>query len=60
MSRGSVYLVLLLASLSFVSTAAKADDLKITSNPSGATVEMDGVIVGTTPYNLQGSRGLLS
>lgn len=27
-----------------------ADVLKITSNPSGATVEIDGVVVGTTPY----------
>src|SRR5258708_7148640 len=26
-----------------------ADKLQITSNPSGATVELDGVIVGTTP-----------
>ena len=27
-----------------------ADSLKITSNPSGATVELDGVVVGTTPF----------
>ncbi len=26
-----------------------ADKLQITSNPSGATVELDGVIIGTTP-----------
>src|ERR1700687_4691910 len=30
--------------------AARADTLKITSTPSGATVEINGVAVGTTPY----------
>ena len=29
---------------------AAADTLRITSNPPGATVEIDGVIAGTTPY----------
>ena len=29
---------------------AAADTLRITSNPPGATVEIDGVIVGATPY----------
>jgi S1-C subfamily serine protease len=29
---------------------ARANTLTITSNPSGATVEIDGVVVGTTPY----------
>lgn len=28
----------------------RGDTLKITSTPSGATVEIDGVSVGTTPY----------
>ena len=32
---------------------ANADSLKITSNPSGATVEIDGVVVGTTPYEMK-------
>jgi S1-C subfamily serine protease len=31
----------------------KADTLKITSNPTGATVEIDGVVVGTTPYEMK-------
>jgi S1-C subfamily serine protease len=31
------------------SLSASADTLKITSNPPGATVELDGVPVGTTP-----------
>lgn len=29
---------------------AYADKLQITSKPSGATVELDGVVVGTTPF----------
>jgi len=29
---------------------AAADTLRITSNPPGATVEIDGVVAGTTPY----------
>src|SRR3989454_7536579 len=29
---------------------ALADKLQITSNPSGATVELDGLTVGTTPF----------
>jgi serine protease Do len=33
-----------------VITAARAEKLEITSNPSGATVEIDGVAVGTTPF----------
>ena len=35
---------------------AAADTLRITSNPLGATVEIDGVVAGTTPYekNLPG------
>jgi S1-C subfamily serine protease len=32
------------------SALARADTLRITSNPAGATVEIDGVAVGTTPY----------
>ncbi len=30
-----------------------ADSLKITSNQSGATVEIDGVVVGKTPYEMK-------
>ena len=30
-----------------------AETLKITSNPSGATVEIDGVVAGTTPYEVK-------
>ena len=31
----------------------RADTLKITSTPSGASVEINGVTVGTTPYEAQ-------
>lgn len=30
--------------------SSSADTLKITSNPPGATVELDGVVAGTTPF----------
>src|SRR5690348_11160068 len=33
-----------------VATPAAANTLKITSIPPGATVEMDGLVVGTTPF----------
>ena len=33
--------------------AARADTLKITSDPPGATVEIDGIKVGTTPYEMK-------
>lgn len=39
--------------VSFCPSFARADTLKITSNPSGASVEINGVIVGTTPYEEQ-------
>jgi len=45
-----VFCVCLLFSLA---RTANADSLKITSNPSGATVEIDGVVVGTTPYEMK-------
>ena len=41
---GAAFLVLACPAL------ARADTLKITSNPSGATVEINGVSVGSTPY----------
>jgi len=34
----------------FLSPGAKASTLRITSSPPGAAVEIDGVAVGTTPY----------
>ena len=36
--------------LLFCPIRAAADTLKITSKPSGATVEIDGVLAGTTPF----------
>lgn len=44
--RFSILLLLLLAS----SAHALADKLRITSNPSGAAVEIDGVNMGATPF----------
>jgi hypothetical protein len=33
--------------------AAGADTFSITTNPPGATVELDGIVVGTTPYEMK-------
>jgi S1-C subfamily serine protease len=37
----------------FAALPAKAGSLKVTSNPTGATVMIDGVVVGTTPYEVK-------
>src|SRR5258708_24309444 len=39
--------------VSFCPSFARADTLKITSTPAGASVEINGVTVGTTPYEEQ-------
>ena len=39
-----------LAAQTIFAPQTQAGSLKITSTPSGATVEIDGVVVGTTPY----------
>jgi serine protease Do len=39
--------------LSFAARTAWADTLTITSTPAGANVEIDGVKVGTTPYEMK-------
>jgi serine protease Do len=46
----SEFLFLSALSVCLCSPFARADTLKITSTPSGATVEINGVTVGTTPY----------
>jgi S1-C subfamily serine protease len=43
-------LVLAATCLLLYPSVVRADKLQITSNPSGATVEIDGVDVGTTPF----------
>jgi serine protease Do len=43
-------LSLVICILLFVPTTVRADKLTITSTPPGATVEIDGVKVGTTPF----------
>jgi len=44
--------VFCLAAISLSASAIAADTLKITSTPPGATVELDGVMVGKTPYQV--------
>lgn len=68
MKRAFICILLVAGSLLLLlAQTAQADTLKITSTPDGATVEIDGVKVGTTPYeakfpggyfhkNLLGSR----
>ncbi len=46
----SEFLSLCALSVCLCSPSTRADTLKITSTPSGATVEINGVAVGTTPY----------
>jgi S1-C subfamily serine protease len=41
---------LLFALVSLCVSTCRADTLRITSAPTGATVEIDGVVVGTTPF----------
>ena len=42
---------LALLGFAFAAAPAKSDTLTITSTPPGATVELDGIAVGTTPYS---------
>ena len=49
----SLAALLCLAAALCTPSPAQADTLKITSSPSGATVELDGVLVGTTPYQVK-------
>src|SRR5258708_19449817 len=46
----SEFLSLCALSVCLCAPSTPADTLKITSTPSGATVEINGVAVGTTPY----------
>lgn len=48
--RHCLWASLVLLILFAAAPSAFADTLMITSTPAGATVELDGVIVGTTPY----------
>jgi hypothetical protein len=36
-----------------IAKATGADTFSITTNPPGATVELDGIVVGTTPYEMK-------
>jgi serine protease Do len=53
-NRLSLFLWCLFAtSILFSAPAARADELTITSSPPGAKVEMNGAVVGTTPYQMK-------
>src|ERR1700730_6726750 len=54
MKRSSTSILLVSGSLLLLwAQTVQADTLKITSTPDGATVEIDGVKVGTTPFEAQ-------
>jgi S1-C subfamily serine protease len=48
-----LYFLCLSLTVLFLIPFAAAQTLKITSKPSGARVELDGVVVGTTPYEVK-------
>ena len=50
--RHCIYASLALLAFSLCAPRALADTLTITSSPAGATVEIDGLVVGTTPYRV--------
>jgi hypothetical protein len=50
MASRSEFLSLFSLMVCFFTPTTRADTLKITSNPPGATVEINGVAVGKTPY----------
>jgi serine protease Do len=45
-----IYTMIVAGLLSICAASASANTLTITSNPPGAEVEMDGLVVGKTPY----------
>jgi S1-C subfamily serine protease len=49
--RRHLYASFALLAASLLAPQTHADKLTITSSPPGATVEIDGVVVGTTPYH---------
>jgi serine protease Do len=51
--RNCLYALFALACMCLAAPRARAETLTITSTPSGATVEIDGVVVGTTPYKVK-------
>jgi hypothetical protein len=50
--RKCIYAPLLLLALLLLAARTHAEKLTITSTPPGATLEIDGAIVGTTPYEI--------
>ena len=44
------YAFCIVSTLAFLPVTARADKLTINSTPPGATVEIDGVKVGKTPF----------
>jgi hypothetical protein len=50
--RHCIYASLVLLGIFLPATQALAETLKVTSSPAGATLELDGAVAGTTPYQI--------
>ena len=50
--RKCLYPLLVLPALLLLAARTHAEKLTIASTPPGATVEIDGAVVGTTPYEI--------
>jgi serine protease Do len=51
------YVFVVVLGIALISPRAHAETLTITSSPSGATVEIDGVVVGKTPCQVKFPKG---
>jgi hypothetical protein len=51
--RHCIYALLVLHWILLPAPRALAETLKISSSPSGATIEVDGAVAGTTPYQIE-------
>jgi PEGA domain len=50
--RNCLYASFVLSAVLLLGTRTHAEKLIIASTPSGATLEIDGAVVGTTPYEI--------
>lgn len=55
--RNCIYASLVLPALLLLAARTHVEKLTIASTPPGATVEIDGAVVGTTPYEIAYPRG---
>lgn len=56
--RHCIYASLVLAALLLLALRTHAEKLTITSSPPGATLEIDGQVMGSTPYEVTDPGGI--